>query len=222
MVSTHLKKNSQIGNLPQIGVKIKNIWNHHQPEKRIPSQQALFKSFREWNPTQLLLTLPTLQWGWKFRLSQNIRPSKHIIFTSISPLEGHNLSLISGAFFFFWIPKKILCQHSAGNGMFDPSTMSWLKFTWWIFLFQPETTWTSSSPFRHKSIPKRQRTKIEPKKAHRAPKSVLILFATFWGDLYRRKSLVTLNGLELSLPYYPILKFLTFSHLKHGICWNTT
>ena len=25
----HLKKNSQIGNPPQVGVKIKHIWNHH-------------------------------------------------------------------------------------------------------------------------------------------------------------------------------------------------
>ena len=30
MVSTHLKNISQIGNLPQVGGKIKNIWNHHQ------------------------------------------------------------------------------------------------------------------------------------------------------------------------------------------------
>ena len=29
VVSTHLKKNSQNGNLPQTGVKIKNIWNQH-------------------------------------------------------------------------------------------------------------------------------------------------------------------------------------------------
>ena len=29
MVSTHLKNISQNGNLPQTGVKIKNIWNHH-------------------------------------------------------------------------------------------------------------------------------------------------------------------------------------------------
>ena len=29
MVSTHLKNISQIGNLPQLGVRIKNIWNHH-------------------------------------------------------------------------------------------------------------------------------------------------------------------------------------------------
>ena len=29
VVSTHLKNISQNGNLPKIGVKIKNIWNHH-------------------------------------------------------------------------------------------------------------------------------------------------------------------------------------------------
>ena len=29
VVSTHSKNISQNGNLPQIGVKIKNIWNHH-------------------------------------------------------------------------------------------------------------------------------------------------------------------------------------------------
>ena len=32
MVSTQLKNISQIGNFPQIGVKIKNIWNHHLEE----------------------------------------------------------------------------------------------------------------------------------------------------------------------------------------------
>ena len=29
MVSTHLKHLSQIGSFPKVGVKIKNIWNHH-------------------------------------------------------------------------------------------------------------------------------------------------------------------------------------------------
>ena len=29
MVTTHLKNISQNGNLPQIGMEIKNIWNHH-------------------------------------------------------------------------------------------------------------------------------------------------------------------------------------------------
>ena len=41
MVSTHLKNISQNGNLPQIGVKIKNVWNHHLVKffipKKIPS-----------------------------------------------------------------------------------------------------------------------------------------------------------------------------------------
>ena len=34
MVSTHLKNVSQNGNLPQIGVKIKNLWNHHLENHR--------------------------------------------------------------------------------------------------------------------------------------------------------------------------------------------
>ena len=29
VVSTHLKNISQIRSFPQVGVKIKNIWNHH-------------------------------------------------------------------------------------------------------------------------------------------------------------------------------------------------
>ena len=29
MVSTHLKNISQIGSFPQVGMKIRNIWNHH-------------------------------------------------------------------------------------------------------------------------------------------------------------------------------------------------
>ena len=29
VVSTHLKNISQIGSFPQVGVRIKNIWNHH-------------------------------------------------------------------------------------------------------------------------------------------------------------------------------------------------
>ncbi len=29
VVSTHLKNISQIESFPQVGVKIKNIWNHH-------------------------------------------------------------------------------------------------------------------------------------------------------------------------------------------------
>ena len=46
MVSTPLKNISQKGNLPQIGVKIKNVWNHHpdvcvlvrSPSSRVPAK----------------------------------------------------------------------------------------------------------------------------------------------------------------------------------------
>ena len=42
VVSTHLKNLSQIGNLPQVGVKIKNIWNHHLDNDK---SQAVFQGF---------------------------------------------------------------------------------------------------------------------------------------------------------------------------------
>ena len=42
---THLKNISQNGNLPQIGVKIKNIWNHH-PDEFFPSFGIL--SSKQW------------------------------------------------------------------------------------------------------------------------------------------------------------------------------
>jgi len=45
VVSTHLKNISQIGLLPQMGVKIKNIWNHHLVlndllEYKLPSDKS--------------------------------------------------------------------------------------------------------------------------------------------------------------------------------------
>ena len=42
MVSTHLKNISQIGNLPQAGVKIKNVWNHHLVHQPTNHQAACF------------------------------------------------------------------------------------------------------------------------------------------------------------------------------------
>ena len=39
VVSTHLKNISQIGSFPQVGVKIKNIWNHHLDVVGIHNQQ---------------------------------------------------------------------------------------------------------------------------------------------------------------------------------------
>ena len=46
MVSTPLKNISQNGNLPQDGVKIKNIWNHHLEKKRL---EDIYISFQAHN-----------------------------------------------------------------------------------------------------------------------------------------------------------------------------
>ena len=40
VVSTHLKNISQIGNLPQIGMKMKNIWNHQQEKSESPKKRS--------------------------------------------------------------------------------------------------------------------------------------------------------------------------------------
>ena len=59
VVSTHLKNISQNGNLPQIGVKIKNIWNHHLDNhfgfhKRFffRSQETSSISRQQWAPLE--------------------------------------------------------------------------------------------------------------------------------------------------------------------------
>ena len=42
MVSTHLKNIGQNGNLPQIGVKIKHVWNHHL-DKHSEKERIVFQ-----------------------------------------------------------------------------------------------------------------------------------------------------------------------------------
>ena len=70
MVSTHLKNNSQIGSFPQVGMKIKNIWNHQLENYK--NRNAVF--FVDWmvvdfwkhirNNTTHMLSNPTYCW-WK-------------------------------------------------------------------------------------------------------------------------------------------------------------
>ena len=45
MVSTHLKNISQIGNHPQVGMKIKNIWNHHL-DAYLPDLQPKYRDYK--------------------------------------------------------------------------------------------------------------------------------------------------------------------------------
>ncbi len=64
VVSTHLKNISQIGSFPQIGMKIKNIWNHH-PEivgfkQKLPTfWPSLFTKFVEFNNMFLIFLVIT-------------------------------------------------------------------------------------------------------------------------------------------------------------------
>ena len=50
VVSTHLKNISQNGNLPQVGVKIKNIWNQHLVPPRIPVPVSHWPTASQWSP----------------------------------------------------------------------------------------------------------------------------------------------------------------------------
>ena len=50
MVSTPLKNISQLGNLPQIGVKIKNIWNHHPVINKVYWGEITDWSVHHWLP----------------------------------------------------------------------------------------------------------------------------------------------------------------------------
>ena len=110
---------------------------------------------------------------------------KHPYVYQYSPLDSHNLSLISGAFFFFGY-HKFLCQpkgkwyvwpvHHELVGSHDFFLFGCFLKWWypqiihfnrvfhykasilgypyfWKHPFQPETTWTPSSPFRHVTLP---------------------------------------------------------------------
>ena len=73
VVSTHLKNISQNGNLPQIGVKMKNIWNHHL-ENDHPHRCFLISSIH-FTPTPVCL-LPRNEGSWKVRWASWKVPQK--------------------------------------------------------------------------------------------------------------------------------------------------
>ena len=66
MASTHLKNISQIGSFPQVGMKIKNIWNHHPAEyKKVPfPRKKPSEFFRCPNPSSWNLdSVPFISWN---------------------------------------------------------------------------------------------------------------------------------------------------------------
>ena len=77
VVSTHLKNTSQNGNLPQIGVKIKNVWNHHLVDKI------------EWNPTN--------KKKWRHPCSLESRKYPNFFPSNKSPFNSKTSILITVA-----------------------------------------------------------------------------------------------------------------------------
>ena len=59
MVSTQLKNVSQIGSFPQVGVKIKNIWNHHLENHEETNHHLVLHIMPFQNPFRILIRKPT-------------------------------------------------------------------------------------------------------------------------------------------------------------------
>ena len=72
VVSTHLKNISQIGNLPQIEVKIKNVWNHHLVT--VSSGKLVHHSSRK-NQAYTPPKKTNKNWTWIFTLWKRRVPS---------------------------------------------------------------------------------------------------------------------------------------------------
>ena len=76
MVSTHLKNISQIGSFPQVGMKIKNLWNHHLDNVTTISFQVVAREvlWWMWDTYVLLLELLSCQlWPLTARSWQLLR-----------------------------------------------------------------------------------------------------------------------------------------------------
>ena len=76
--ATHLKNISQIGNLPQVGVKVNNIWNHHlaiipKPELRVFWDDLGWKN---------AIICPNL---WQICQKKNLDPPQKITFKPNQP-----------------------------------------------------------------------------------------------------------------------------------------
>ena len=76
MVSTHLKNISQNGNLPQIGMKIKNVWNNH------PAIHFQYPSLNKKHP-RFILWIPPMWENNAFFLIVRVSAAEHIRYVSI-------------------------------------------------------------------------------------------------------------------------------------------
>ena len=76
MVSTPFKNISQNGNLPQIGVKIKNIWNHHPDIIFKNIQQLTFQCLPS-KPSNRCLEIPSRGGDLIFHVPQQLPGTAH-------------------------------------------------------------------------------------------------------------------------------------------------
>ena len=125
MASTHLKNISQIGNLPQVGAKIKNIWNHRpvivfqfqcrhdiQTKSKLakplsssdttrvsgPSSSRGFNGSPAWKP-------PTKSWGFRLTWAAWKKPLCHSIV--LMGLYIYTYIYIYGCFLKWWYPTTM-------------------------------------------------------------------------------------------------------------------
>ncbi len=79
MVSTHLKNISQNGNLPQIGVKIKNIWNHHSDINSLSSNAPSYPDMVKYPKRITGAFLGKQLWTLHTFTASNLTLSRHLI-----------------------------------------------------------------------------------------------------------------------------------------------
>ena len=149
---THLKKNRQIGNLPQVGGKIKNIWNHHlaipgdpfiAPPTNITgqSEQRPFRSSLARPPgTVKRILFEHNKWlGWAVGIETKPLPKLHLMMRWFLNYFGNNgnnsdYSTLSNQHPapIWWLPIQLL-DNFRGSGK---RHTNWMVF---FHLMHPET-----------------------------------------------------------------------------------
>ena len=114
MVSTHLKNISQNGNLPQIGVKIKKVWNHHPEKKSLPRRVVLSAPYLGWfyPPRLASLRIRSEEIFLFFRSTKNLRVAKgySLTYGEKKPKDFWFLGIFFGDPRFFG--KKLLALYT--------------------------------------------------------------------------------------------------------------
>ena len=124
--TTHLKNISRIGNLPQIGMKIKNVWNHH-----------------------LVLLLPLRLPGDTHRWLQYSLENKHLLNLKMGGFVSMFLLLPKGSMFSFQpfvLQRCFHPSHTQHSHLVDRFLMEASSNPW--FMWKSATTRLDSDLFR--------------------------------------------------------------------------